>query len=64
MKEQIELTDYERLLCIINGVQDFGVAGGMGDIVSNDKLAKALSERGCIIAKPMPNVRRRRYADE
>lgn len=59
-----ELTDYERLLCIINGVQDFGVVGGMGDIVDNDKLAKALSERGCIVAKPMPNVRRRRYANE
>lgn len=63
MKET-ELTGYERLLCIINGVQDFGVVGGMGDIVDNDKLAKALSERGCIVANPMPNVRRRRYANE
>lgn len=64
MKERIELTDLDRLLCIINSVQDFGVAGGMGDLVSNETLAKALSEQGCIIATPMPNVRRRRYADE
>lgn len=57
-----ELTDYEKLLCIINGVQDFGVVGGMGDLVDNEKLAKVLSEQGCIIAKPLPNVRKRRYA--
>ena len=60
MKE-IELTDYERLLCIINGMQDFGVVGGMGDIVDNTKIAKALSEAGCIVVKPMPNIRRKRY---
>lgn len=58
-----ELTDYEQLLCIINGVQDFGVVGGMGDIVNNDKLAKALSEQGCVIVKPMTNMRRKRYAE-
>lgn len=60
MKET-KLTDYEQLLCIINGAQDFGVVGGMGDLVSNDKLATALIEQGCIIVKPMPNVRRKRY---
>lgn len=58
MKEN-ELTDYERLLHIINGVQDFGVVGGMGDIVDNGKLAKALSEQGCIIVKTTPIVRKR-----
>ena len=63
-KDQIKLTDRERLLCIINSVQDFGVAGGMGDLVSNETLAKALSEQGCIIAKPLPNVKRRRYTNE
>lgn len=61
MKET-KLTDYEQLLCIINGVQDFGVVGGMGDLVSNEKLAKALSEQGCTIAKPLPNIRKKRYA--
>ena len=60
--EKTELTDYERLLNIINGIQDFGVSGGMGDIVSNEKLAKALSERGCIVSKPLQDVRRRRYS--
>lgn len=56
------MRDYEQLLCIINGVQDFGIANGMGDIVSNEELAKALSEQGCIIVKTTPNVRRKRYS--
>lgn len=60
--KKIELTDYEQLLCIINGVQDFGVVGGMGDIVNNEKLARTLSERGCIIIKAIPNIRKRRYS--
>ena len=59
---QPKLTDYEQILCIINGVQDFGVVGGMGDLVNNEKLARALSERGCTISKPLPNVRKRRYS--
>lgn len=60
--QEIDLTDYERLLCIIDGIQDFGVSGGMGDIVNNAKLAKALIEQGCIIAKKTSNTRRRRYS--
>lgn len=60
MKET-EIKDYERLLNIINGIQDFGVVGGMGDIVSNEKLAKALSEQGCIVSRPLQNVRQRKY---
>ncbi len=61
MKEA-EPTNYEEILNIIESVQDFGVVGGMGDIVSNTKLAEVLSERGCIVVKPMPNIRRKRYS--
>ena len=61
MNNEIKLSDYEQLLCIVNAVQDFGVVGGMGDIVDNEKLAKALSDHGCIIAKPIACIRRKRY---
>lgn len=62
-KREQNSTDYEQLLCIIDRVQDFGVRGGMGDIVNNETLAKVLSEQGCVIAKPLPNVRRKRYSN-
>jgi hypothetical protein len=61
MDNVIKLTDYDQLLCIINSVQDFGVVGGMGDIVNNEKLAKVLIKQGCIIVKPISCVRRKRY---
>lgn len=55
--------DEEKLLNIIESVQDFGVCGRQGDLVDNKKLARVLSEHGCIVVKTIDNKRNKKQKE-
>lgn len=56
-------SDEEKILDLIERVQDFGVCGGQGDLVENKTLAWFLCENGCVVAETIPK-REKRYTKE